>query len=82
MKGLKGILIKDISIIKNQLFIVVGIIIFYVAATALSRDTAYVASFAGSYSVVLMTMLPVTLLGYDEKNKWSRYSSAMPVSRP
>lgn len=81
MKGLKGILIKDISIIKNQLFIVVGIIIFYVAATALSRDTAYVASFAGSYSVVLMTMLPVTLLGYDEKNKWGRYSSAMPVSR-
>ena len=85
MKGLKGILIKDISIIKNQLFIVVGIIIFYIAATALSKDTAYVASFAGSYAgsynVVLMTMLPVTLLGYDEKNKWGRYSAAMPVSR-
>lgn len=81
MKGLKGILIKDISIIKNQLFIVVGIIIFYIAATALSKDTAYVASFAGSYNVVLMTMLPVTLLGYDEKNKWGRYSAAMPVSR-
>lgn len=81
MKGLKGILIKDIAIIKSQLFIVVGIIIFYIAATALSKDTAYVASFAGSYNVVLMTMLPVTLLGYDEKNKWGRYSSAMPVSR-
>lgn len=81
MKGLKGILIKDISIIKNQLFIVIGIIIFYIAATALSKDTAYVASFAGSYNVVLMTMLPVTLLGYDEKNKWGRYSAAMPVSR-
>lgn len=81
MKGLKGILIKDISIIKSQLFIVVGIIIFYIAATALSKDTAYVASFAGSYNVVLMTMLPVTLLGYDEKNKWGRYSAAMPVSR-
>ena len=81
MKGLKGILIKDISIIKNQLFILVGIIIFYIAATALSKDTAYVASFAGSYNVVLMTMLPVTLLGYDEKNKWGRYSAAMPVSR-
>ena len=81
MKGLKGILIKDISIIKNQLFIVVGIIIFYIAATALSKDTAYVASFAGSYNVVLMTMLPVTLLGYDEKNKWGRYSAAMPVYR-
>lgn len=81
MKGFKGILIKDISIIKSQLFIVVGIIIFYIAATALSKDTAYVASFAGSYNVVLMTMLPVTLLGYDEKNKWGRYSAAMPVSR-
>ena len=81
MKGFKGILIKDISIIKSQLLIVIGIIIFYIAATALSKDTAYVASFAGSYSVVVMTMLPVTLLGYDEKNKWGRYSAAMPVSR-
>lgn len=81
MKGFKGILIKDISIIKSQLLIVIGIIIFYIAATALSKDTAYVASFAGSYNVVLMTMLPVTLLGYDEKNKWGRYSAAMPVSR-
>ena len=81
MKGFKGMLIKDISIIKSQLLIVIGIIIFYIAATALSKDTAYVASFAGSYNVVLMTMLPVTLLGYDEKNKWGRYSAAMPVSR-
>lgn len=81
MKGLKGILIKDIAIIKNQLLIVVFLIAFYSIATAFSKDTAYVASFASSYSVVVMTMLPVTLLGYDEKNKWGRYSAAMPVSR-
>ncbi len=81
MKGLKGVLIKDIGLVKNQLLIVLFIIIIYAIAFGFSDNVEAVAAFAGSYSVIIMSMLPVTLLSFDEKNKWGRYSAAMPVSR-
>lgn len=81
MKGLKGILIKDIGLAKNQILIVLVIIAIYTIGFSFGKNMEYIAGFAGSYSVVVMSMLPVTLLSYDEKNKWGRYSAAMPVSR-
>ncbi len=82
MNGIKGVLMKDLALIKNQLLIVIFIIAIYSASMLiLDNKSDYLSGFAGSYSVVIMSMMPVTLLAYDEKNKWGIYSAAMPVSR-
>ncbi len=76
-----GIMKKDFLLIKKQLLIVVGIMVFYVIIMGSGKSYDYQVGLFGGYTVAFMAILPVTMLGYDEKYKWGRYSSAMPISR-
>lgn len=76
-----GIMKKDFKLIKKQLLIIAGIMVFYVLIMGMGKTRDYQLGMFGGYTVAFMAILPVTMLGYEEKYKWGKYSSAMPVSR-
>ena len=53
----------------------------YIVMALISSGGGSIGTFTGTYSVVVMSLLPITILNFDEKSKWGRYSAAMPVSR-
>lgn len=69
---MKGLLLKDFYTLIKQLKFFLLIILFM----ALIPNTS-MAPFAIIYAV----MLPVSILGYDERSKWDRYAAMLPYSR-
>ncbi len=72
---MKGLLLKDFYMAKKYCrFFLVLIAVFI--AMAFVEDNLFLAF----YPCILTAMLPVTLLGYDERSKWDRYSAALPYT--
>lgn len=74
---MKGLLLKDWYVLKKDcraLLLVSAVFL----AVSLVESTAFLFSL---YPCLLASLLPVTLLGYDEKSGWERYSCTMPCSR-
>lgn len=76
-----GLMKKDFLLVRKQLLIVVGIMVFYTFILGSGKSFDYQIGLFGGYTVAFMAIIPVTMLGYDEKNKWGKYSSAMPINR-
>ena len=76
-----GLMKKDFLLVRKQLLIVVGIMVFYILILGSGKSFDYQIGLFGGYTVAFMAIIPVTMLGYDEKNKWGKYSSAMPINR-
>lgn len=74
---MKGLLIKDLLTIRNQLKVVGLLIVFYIVYSLAMQDT----SMLGAMIVLLAVMMPITAMAYDEKSGWGRYESALPVSK-
>ena len=74
---MKGLLIKDLKVLRSQGRVFLMLAIFYLAFSLLAKDF----SMLGTMLVVLCSMLPVTVMAYDEQSKWDRYALSMPVSR-
>ena len=74
---MKGLLIKDFYMVvkycRNFLFMAV----IFLAASIVNTDS----SFFLFYPILLMGMIPVTLLSYDERSGWMTYSAALPYTR-
>ncbi len=81
LNGIGGIILKDISLVKSQIFIVAVVLAVYIFIALVSSSGSSIGVFTGTYSIVVMSLIPITILNFDEKSKWGRYASAMPVSR-
>lgn len=76
-----GLILKDLLIAKKQLLIASAIMIFYCVVLGMERSQDYQIGMFSGYLVAIMAILPVSMLAYDEKNKWGKYASALPVTR-
>ena len=81
MNGLKGLILKDLYLVRIQILIVAIVLAVYIVMALISSGGGSIGTFTGTYSVVVMSLLPITILNFDEKSKWGRYSAAMSVSR-
>lgn len=75
---MKGILYKDLLVLKKQGFIIIGCLALYAVIALMGESSSSIFSFA---VVFLGAMLPITAMGYDEQAKWDKYALSMPVSR-
>lgn len=74
---MKGLLLKDFyNTVKYCKQYILILIIFF--AVSLSQATSV---FFMLYPVVLISMIPVTLMIYDETEHWNTYCMAMPYTR-
>jgi hypothetical protein len=74
---MKGLLLKDIINLKQQVMIYIAIIAMWLFLAIANKSGAF---FAGVTSI-LPVLLPMTAIAYDEKAKWDIYALTMPVSR-
>lgn len=75
---MKGLLLKDFYMIKKYFrFYLILIPVFLVASFFSDDGTGFVAC----YPMILLAMIPMNLLAYDEGFKWDRYCAALPCSR-
>lgn len=75
---MKGLLLKDFYVIKKYFrFYLILIPVFLVASFFSDDGTGFVAC----YPMILLAMVPMNLLAYDEGFKWDRYCAALPCSR-
>lgn len=74
---MKGLLLKDFYMVKKYCrAIFVCTFIFLAVSMAGSRNI-----FFAFYPVIITSMIPVTLIGYDERSRWDTYCGVMPYSR-
>lgn len=74
---MRGLLLKDWYMMKqycrNYLFIAIG----FIALSLISNDNLFFVF----YPFLLCGMMPVNLLGYDERSRWMQYSGTMPYTK-
>ena len=76
-----GLMKKDFMLVKKQIFIVMAIMAFYFITIGAGKSGDYQVGMFGGYTAAILAILPVTMLGYDEKNRWGLYESSLPVTR-
>lgn len=77
---MKGLLLKDFYVmLKNCKMYFIVSAVYIVGASALSGSFDYVFMFL-TLPVVMSGMFGVSLLSFDEKFKWTKYSAALPYS--
>ncbi len=74
---MKGLIYKDLLIIKKHSGIFIALSLFYIIMGIMNES---VSTFAGFVSIICATF-PITTLSYDEKAYWDRYALTMPISR-
>lgn len=74
---MKGLILKDIFNLKKQYKILLLLFVFYTGFSLLTGDAGYL---TGVLSLMIV-MLTITALAYDERSKWDKYALTMPVSR-
>ena len=74
---IKGLLLKDIFELWAQSRTLLLLTAVYLLIPVFTDGVKIL----GSVAVLLLAMLPVSALGYDERCKWERYALAMPLSR-
>lgn len=73
---MKGLLLKEWFVIwKQGKFMILLALIYGVMAV---MGSGY---FFAGFSVVFLSMLPITVMGLDERSKWDYYAITMPYSR-
>ena len=72
---MKGLIIKDLTVLKSSLKTVFIIVVLF-AFMGIKSGSAYMATFASVYAAIL----PMTCMAYDERSRFNRYAVAMPIS--
>ena len=74
---MKGLLLKDWYEIRYQYrwFLILLAVAGFSSATGQGN-----AVFWGCYMMILVAMIPLNTMGYDEKSGWQKYSRCFPVS--
>jgi len=73
---MKGLIIKDLFLLRKQGKILLLLAVFYTAFSIFTKNI----SMLGAVVAMMCVMMPITTLSYDEYCKWDRYALAMPVS--
>lgn len=74
---MKALIIKDMINLKAQLRMFLLVIGIFFAAAIFSEDTVYFSSLM----TMLVIMLPITTMAYDEKCRWDGFALTTPLSR-
>jgi len=74
---MKGLIIKDILNLKKNLNTLLVLVIFYAFLGYRSGDPSMLIAMI----VLLLTMMSITSISYDDLAKWDKYALAMPISR-
>lgn len=74
---MKGLLLKDWYMAKKYFRTYLVLALLFVAASCVNGENLFFAF----YPCLICGMLPVNLLGYDERSKWDVYSAALPCTR-
>ncbi|HHU90049.1 MAG TPA: ABC-2 transporter permease [Clostridiaceae bacterium] len=73
---MKALLLKEWLVIwKQGKFMILLALVYSIIAVTGSG------SFFAGFSVIFMSMLPITVMGLDERSKWDHYAVTMPYSR-
>lgn len=74
---MKALLLKDFYMITKYCRNILLLVLIFFIAGILSFDNAFLII----YPLVVVGMIPITLISYDEKFQWDRYSVTFPWSR-
>ena len=74
---MKGLLLKDLCLLKKQMKLMVVFVIFY----AICAVAAKIPSMMGTMVILLSIMMPITSMSYDEAGQWYRYAFSLPIPR-
>lgn len=74
---MKGLLLKDLYMMKKHLRSWIFMMLVFIGVSCLDSDTT---SFV-FYPCMLSGMIPVSLLGYDERGKWDVYAGTLPCTK-
>lgn len=74
---MKGLLIKDVKLMKNQMLFFVAIIFMSIAFSAMWKNPF----FAMGYATVLVSMFTISTISYDDYENGMAYLFTLPVSR-
>lgn len=74
---MKALLKKDWYLLINYAKIMLVIGLLFSVVSGFQPDNIFIAIYPG----LLISMLPLTLMSYDEREKWDRYVQTMPISR-
>ena len=73
---MKGIILKDLLVLKNSLRTVVAFILMFGIIGVVS-DSGYMITFAGVYAGIL----PMTSMAYDERSGFNRFANVLPINK-
>ncbi|MBR5520408.1 MAG: ABC-2 transporter permease [Oscillospiraceae bacterium] len=74
---MKGLILKDLFVLKDVLRIYIFIFAFYSWMALAENQTGLLLAIV----FVCSTVLPINALAYDERSRWDRVANTMPVSR-
>lgn len=74
---MKGLLLKDWYMMKKYCRTYLLIAAVFIAVSLVSNDNLFFVF----YPCLLCGMIPVNLLGYDERSRWMQYSGALPYTK-
>ena len=74
---MKGLLLKDWYMVRKYCKVYLVIAAFFIAASFGSDDNLFFVF----YPCLLCGMIPVNLLGYDERSRWTSYSGTLPCTK-
>ncbi len=74
---MKGLLLKDLYMMKKYCKTYLLIMVVFIAVSFASSENLFFVF----YPCLLCGMIPVNLLGYDERSRWLQYSETMPYSK-
>ena len=74
---MKGLMIKDILILRKNIKMTLLMSLFFLIFAYGSNNPPYIIGMA----TILFSTMSVTTMSYDEMTKWDRYALAMPITR-
>ena len=74
---MKGLLLKDLYMMKKNLRSWIVMMLVFIGVSCMDSDTLFFVF----YPCMLSGMIPVSLLGYDERGKWDVYAGTLPCSK-
>ena len=74
---MKGLILKDLYMMKKYCRSYLIITVVFIAVSFASSENLFFIF----YPCLLCGMIPVNLLGYDERSKWLHYSETMPYTK-
>ena len=74
---MKGLLLKDLYVMKRELRAFLFIIVFFTAFSFVGKNN----SFFMFYGLIMLPIVNISLISYDERSHWDSFLETTPISR-